>query len=342
MGQWSARLVFHVPVGAGGAQLTIDYLVDAFYLGSTRGQAGMSGGRAAGVQVTLTDRDADGILRSGDPDHLVDGDPIIEMKSASVLGLISGQHVAGWYFEQASRGGDNEVFFLPTDGTIPVDTQLSENVMRQGQDFGAVAELDIVPPVPCFVSGTQIMTKRGERAVEELRVGDKVITRDDGLQPILWIGTRHYTREELSFDERIRPVRLAAGCLDHDRPERDLFVSRSHRLLLTDPGLRDYVSQAEALVPAKNIMHRAGVDDVRPNSVTYHHLLFERHQLILSEGLWTESFHPGQFALQSYSHRQQRELLEIFPNFASPAGKDRRYPLSRPVLKAREVRTLMP
>ena len=51
--------------------------------------------------------------------------------------------------------------------------------------FGEIEQI-----IPCFTPGTLIATPQGERKVEDLQAGDRVITRDNGIQEIRWIGTR--------------------------------------------------------------------------------------------------------------------------------------------------------
>lgn len=60
--------------------------------------------------------------------------------------------------------------------------------------------------IPCFVAGTLILTPDGERRIDELEVGDLVMTHDGGPQPIRWIGTR-----TIPAAGQFAPIRIAAG-----------------------------------------------------------------------------------------------------------------------------------
>jgi len=51
--------------------------------------------------------------------------------------------------------------------------------------------------VVCYASGTLIRTFRGDVPIENLRVGDHVITRDNGPQQILWTGHKALMSEVL-------------------------------------------------------------------------------------------------------------------------------------------------
>ncbi|WP_444870345.1 Hint domain-containing protein [Rhodobacter capsulatus] len=66
------------------------------------------------------------------------------------------------------------------------------------------------PGVICFTPGTLIDTPAGPRPVEALRPGDRVSTRDDGAQEILWIGSRRMSGARLYALPHLRPVRLGA------------------------------------------------------------------------------------------------------------------------------------
>lgn len=84
----------------------------------------------------------------------------------------------------------------------------------------------------CFVAGTLIETPVGWRAVEELAPGDLVITRDNGHQPVRWVGSVRLSGSSLARHSRLRPIRIRAGALGPATPARDLLVSPQHRVLV--------------------------------------------------------------------------------------------------------------
>ncbi|NIZ10348.1 Hint domain-containing protein [Pseudooceanicola sp. HF7] len=174
---------------------------------------------------------------------------------------------------------------------------------------------------PCFTPGTLIATPLGEVPVEDLRPGDRVITRDSGLQKILWTGRRDLAAQDLQLQPQLCPVRIAAGALGHGLPERDLLISPNHRILIRSPGVAEGLHEEEVLVAAQNYLFRDGFTREAPSEVGYIHLLFERHEILLSNGAWTESFRPGPVTLGGMERAQRDEILQLFPELEPPRAE---------------------
>lgn len=148
------------------------------------------------------------------------------------------------------------------------------------------------PGVICFLPGTLIDTPAGPRPVEDLNPGDPVLTRDNGARPLVWCGQTRLSGAELFLHPRLRPVRLRAGVLGSGRPGRDLLVSPGHRLILRVPAT--LCAEREVLVQAEDLQDGHAIRrDFSVAGVVYHHLMFERHEIITAEGMDCESFHPG-------------------------------------------------
>jgi hypothetical protein len=179
---------------------------------------------------------------------------------------------------------------------------------------GAVAAKKGRVDVACFVQGTLIATSRGEKPVEYLKPGDQVITRDNGVQEIRWIGSRHIGWKTLSANPHLKPVVIRWGALDWGAPAHDLFVSPNHRILVRDPD------GEEVLATAKQLVGNDGVEEVDAMGVTYFHLMFERHEVILSDGIWTESFQPSNYALGTVGNTARAEILMLFPELRTAKG----------------------
>lgn len=172
--------------------------------------------------------------------------------------------------------------------------------------------------VICFTEGTRIATMSGSIAVETLKLGDLVLTKDNGPQPIEWIGKRHMSGARLFAMPRLRPVRLRAGALGIEQPDLELLVSPEHRMLVTGRVALDLFNTPEVLVAAKDLIdHRLVVTDTIAPSVTYIHLLLPKHNVVWANGVATESFHPADSALSSLSAEDRSTLLARHPDLAA-------------------------
>lgn len=207
-----------------------------------------------------------------------------------------------------------------------------------GNVIGTMTFTDIEQVVPCFTPGTRILTPMGPVLVEDLRVGDPVITRDNGIQFIRWIGRRDLSLADLIVRPALRPIRLPAGCLGEDMPCRDMLVSPQHRMLVEGARAEILFGEREVLVAALHLVGRKGAEQVLPPAVSYIHILFDQHEIIHSDGCWSESFQPGGAVLDNMADAARSEVLELFPELAlNPSC----YPPARTALKAHEARVLL-
>lgn len=175
----------------------------------------------------------------------------------------------------------------------------------------------VVPPgqiAPCFHTGTLIQTDRGPVAVEHLQVGDRVVTRDNGLQPIRWIGVKRLSAAYLARNPHMRAVRIRAGALGDGIPAADLVVSPQHRILVRSAIAQKMFGTNEILVAAKQLLLLDGIEIAEDlAAVDYHHFLFDRHEVILSNGAETESLFTGPEALKSIGRTARDEIFGLFP-----------------------------
>lgn len=168
--------------------------------------------------------------------------------------------------------------------------------------------------VICFTPGTRIETPEGPRLVEELREGDHVQTKDNGVQEVQWIGSRRMTGARLFAMPRLRPIRIRAGALGIDRPDAELLVSPEHRMLVTGDAARALFNTSEVLVAAKDLINNATIGvDLAVREVTYIHLLLPRHQILWANGIETESFHPASAAMSTLDDGDRLRLLARYP-----------------------------
>lgn len=191
--------------------------------------------------------------------------------------------------------------------------------------------------VPCFTRGSRIMTPAGEVPVEDLVPGDLVMTLDAGPQPLLWTGHRALTEAELRASPHLAPITIAAGALGEGLPRRDLTVSPQHRVLVRSRIAQRMFGRHEVLVAAKHLLGAAGVTvAARPGPVEYWHIMFDRHQIVLSEGATTESLFVGREAFKSLTEESRREIIELLPQLRGGVPAP-----ARPLVGGRPARSLI-
>ncbi len=132
----------------------------------------------------------------------------------------------------------------------------------------------------CFLGGTMIATPQGETAVEELQAGDLVLTADGRSVPVRWIGI-NTVATRFADPHRNLPIRITAGALGENMPQRDLRLSPDHAVLLD--GL---LVQANALINDVTIFREPWM----PALFRYYHVEVAAHDLILAEGMPAETF----------------------------------------------------
>ncbi len=195
-------------------------------------------------------------------------------------------------------------------------------VVREALQAGHLNRIADQPTgVICFTPGTRIRCADGDKPVQDLREGDRIQTRDNGEQEILWIGSRRITGARLHAMPEMRPVRIRAGAFGLEVPEDDLIVSPRHRLLVRGVRARELFNADEVLVRAEDLIdHRRVVLDRSLREVTYVHLLLERHEVVWANGVETESFHPAAAPLEAIEAGQRARLLEMFPQLEADPG----------------------
>jgi len=229
----------------------------------------------------------------------------------------------------------------PTGNDNGIDSfsgQITVSNPDTGESFNINYE-NIERFIPCFTPGTLIATAKGEIPVEDLREGDRVITRDNGIQEIRWVGRKDLTRAEISAQPELKPVLIRKGALGNGVPERDMVVSPNHRMLSASDETVLYFEEREVLVAAKHLTHMDGIDPVAPQAVSYVHFMFDRHEVVVSDGTWSESFQPGDYSLKSIGEAQRSEILTLFPDLKTVAGAQE-YRAARRSLKKHEAALL--
>ncbi|WP_347919617.1 Hint domain-containing protein [Paracoccus marcusii] len=209
--------------------------------------------------------------------------------------------------------------------SIRTDAGFAENVTLRIQNGGtAVTAAQLTEDstsVLCFGSDALIQTVDGPVPAGALKVGDMVMTRDNGAQPIRWIGQRVIDAAALADRPALAPIRIRAGALGQALPSSDLIVSPQHRILVRSKIAERMFGTPEVLVAAKQLMVSDGIDVADDLAeVTYVHFLFDDHQIVLSNGAETESLYTGAEALKSIPAEARAEIMALFPERVDGTG----------------------
>ncbi len=189
-----------------------------------------------------------------------------------------------------------------------------------------------------LVAGASLRTPCGPRRVENVRVGDLVVTRDAGLQPVRLVFSRVVTAAELAADPSLAPVRLAPRAIAPMMPGQDLKVGPAHRLLIPGWKLEDKDDHELTLLPAREL---AGVNDSIHSTreeadVTYYNVMFDEHVVFCANGMPVESFRPTPQSLDTVDTRVGDDIVRLFPDLKK---KPETYPAARyPMAEQARVR----
>ncbi|GGH62422.1 2,3,4,5-tetrahydropyridine-2,6-carboxylate N-succinyltransferase [Frigidibacter albus] len=254
---------------------------------------------------------------------------VLKVTHINGVAVVPGQTITLPSGDQVKLNADMTLTFTADDdaGEVAFTYTISNGLGKS--DIGLIT----IDTIPCFVAGTMILTPQGEVAVEALQPGDMVCTKDNGPQPLRWIG-----RRSVAAEGAFAPIRITAGTFgDH----RTLTVSPLHRILIRDRRAELLFGEAEVLVAARDLVDDARVRAMPGGSVEYVHLLFDQHQVVFSEGLPTESFLPGPQLERSFEAEIVAEICTLFPEL-DPATGGGYSAAARRTLRRFEARLLQP
>ncbi|MGR3369697.1 MAG: Hint domain-containing protein [Sagittula sp.] len=269
-------------------------------------------------------------INAGDGDDTITLVDLAEAGSAAIFieGSTTGQ-----------TGGDTlNLNGVADRGTMVITSDVDGELTGTVQMYdGTLVSFSNIDQVICYTPGTRILTTTGYRAVETLRPGDLIETRDDGPQPLRWIGqSRRLARGKTA------PVRIAPHTLPTDpalRDPRPLLVSPQHRLLIEGFEAELLFGEEEVFAAATHLVGAEGVTRQQGHEVTYVHLALDRHQVIWAEGVASESFFIGPQALDSLTPDLHAGLIEVFPQLVE--GTEWYGATARPCLKRHETEMLL-
>jgi len=155
--------------------------------------------------------------------------------------------------------------------------------------------------VHCVLKGTKISTPSGDRAVQELQIGDEVHTLA-GRKAVKWIGHNKFTKEEgRAWQDSVMPIRVARFAIDDNSPRSDLYLSPLHCIFFN-----------EALIPVKYLINGNSIARGAPSdmsAIEYYHVELDRHEVLYAEGALVESFFDGDSGREYFSNFVEHERL---------------------------------
>ncbi len=201
-------------------------------------------------------------------------------------------------------GNGTTTFELPN---LNDSTVAGSGTYANGVVYGAnTTSLLVTDATPCYCPGTLILTANGETPVEDLRIGDNVITASGQHQPIKWLGNRSYAGRFLAANPNVQPIRFRAGSLGSGLPRRDLLVSPDHAMFLDG-----------VLIPARCLVNGSTIVRDRVERVDYFHVELDSHDVLLAEGAPSESFMDDNSRGMFHN---AAEYAALYPDALAPSG----------------------
>ena len=201
---------------------------------------------------------------------------------------------------------DGELVFSSGGRSYEVADVSGSYTDRSFSVTSGIGDTALITEAICYLRGTRILTPTGERPIEDVEIGDAVVTRFSGIQPVKWIGRQIYAAAEVRGNRERIPVHLRAGCLGQNFPARDLYVSPGHSMLVDG-----------TLVLAKSLVNGITItQDWVPESADYFQIELDHHDCVVAEGTWSETFADGD-GLRDRFHNVS-EFYTLFPDHRPP------------------------
>lgn len=258
--------------------------------------------------------------------------------------VVTGPNATAFRIYQLS---DGRAVLRPVDTTLQ-DPNLQDysqwqslTINRVGDVGGTtMARQDDPFYLPCFTTGTLILTATGETPVEVLRPGDLLQTADHGLRPIRWIGRVTVSAQRIRAAPNLSPILISASAIAPGLPARPLRLSPQHRVLLRSSVALRMFDSPEVLCPIKCALPRDGIaTPAQAGEVTYLHLLLDAHEVIFAEGLPCESLYLGPQITAAMPDETRAEISALFPLLA---GQLHRHSApARPLIRGRRAERLI-
>ncbi len=165
------------------------------------------------------------------------------------------------------------------------------------------------------LAGTaSVRTPCGARRVENVRPGDLIVTRDNGLQAVRMVWTRTVTASDIAADPALAPIRLKPRAIGPMMPGKDLLLAAEHRVLVPGYRLANIPDTQSCLLPARTIaeMSDKAFLDRSVAEVTFYNIVFDQHHVFCADGLPVESYLPTQKAVEELDEGVGGDIRQLF------------------------------
>ena len=164
-----------------------------------------------------------------------------------------------------------------------------------------------------------VRTPCGPRRAEFVRPGDLIVTRENGLRPVRMVWTHKIDAAVATADPSRAPVRLNIRAIGPMMPQRPLVLAPDHRVWLPSYLVTDATDNRGCLIAAAELAgtNDASYFDRSYTDRTFYNLVFDRHEIIMADGLPVETFHPSAGVLQHIAEETRDEISARFPSLRS-------------------------
>lgn len=254
-----------------------------------------------GYPVSVLGRDAERGLWSLDHDfdaatmlwEIAEGDAGAELRDAMGHVILQGTLTADVPLVlQKPDGGTVRLDRIEIDGVLCL--YVPSELLTPGIDYAEAepfalparaASPEEIAALPCLGGGTMIATSEGPVPIDWLRPGDRVLTRDNGYQPLLWVGQHTMPRRAPG---ETRPLLLATACFGDSLPERDVLLSPGTGVLLAGHELELWFGESEMFAKACHALPKA---EAEAGPQKLYSMLLATPEVVLAEGMWVSSVH---------------------------------------------------
>ncbi len=178
---------------------------------------------------------------------------------------------------------------------------LASKATADASNQGCISSNNRAAGCACFLAGTMVSTPSGDRPVQELQIGDEILTLS-GPKPIKWIGYNKFTKDKgRAWPDMAMPIHVACFAIDDHSPRSDLYLSPMHCIFFSG-----------VLIPVKYLINGTSIAQGTPSdacTIEYYHIELDTHEAIYAEGALVESFLEEASERESFSNFVQYERL---------------------------------